>query len=215
MKYIVHYTSYNFNPQQLKEMKKIITSICLGMVAMGSAQVIIGGTSGTATNQTSVLLDFKPGENKGIILPYVRTMASTPTTSVEPGTILVDASTATSSAVKYYAPGNTLADANGWVDLSSGNKANLTSPTDYMAKQPTAAQVTEQTGARAIIGAETSTAKGGVLVLESTTKAMVLPQVASTDDVINPAPGMMVYVNGATNKRLAVFNGAKWTFWAP
>ena len=189
------------------------------MVAMGSAQVIISGTNGTATNTTSVLLDFKQ-ENKGIILPYVRTMSATPTASVEPGTILLDASTATTAAVKFYAPGNATADANGWVDLSSGNKGDLTTA---LGKQPTTAQVTELANARAIVGASTTTAKGGVLVLESDgtatgAKAMVLPQVAKTDDIINPAPGMMVYVNGVTptfNKRLAVFNGAKWTYWAP
>lgn len=180
-------------------------------MAMGSAQVIISGTTGTAANTTSVLLDFKSGENKGIILPYVRTMSATPATAVEPGTILVDASTGTAAAVKYYAPGTSQTNVNGWVDLSNGNRANLTSPTDYMAKQPS---TTELANARAIIGAASSTAKGGVLVLESTTKAMMLPQVAKTDDIINPAPGMMVYIT-TPNKRLAVFNGAKWTYWAP
>ena len=209
-------------------MKKIITSICLGIMVMGSSQVIIGGKAGTASDKTSVLLDFEYYEpsvanpsipsnipqNKGIVLPYVRTMSASPTTAVEPGTILVDASNASAAAVKYYAPGNSAA-VNGWVDLSSGNTANLTTT---LSKQPTTAQVTELANARAIIGATSSGAIGGVLVLESATKAMVLPQVAMTDDIINPAPGMMVYVNGVPpsfNKRLAVFNGSKWTYWAP
>ena len=150
-------------------------------------------------------MEFEAGLNKGIILPYVRTMQVA--TSLTPGTILVDASTATKAKVKYYAPGNSLADANNWVDLSSGNEADITAA---LANQP---NTTELASSKAIIGATTTPAKG-VLVLESTTKSMLLPQVASTDDVKDPAPGMMVYLNG-TNKRLAVFNGAKWTFWAP
>lgn len=192
-------------------MKTIITSICLGMTILGYSQVIIGGHTGTAPSnkKDAVLLEFEAGQNKGIILPYVRTIPTAVNTT--PGTMLLDASTATMTSVKYYAPGNAKADANGWIDLSNGNKANLITPTDYMIKQPSA--LIEDTTSKAIIGANTTSAKG-VLVLESTTKAMLLPQVLTTDDVKDPAPGMMVYVNG-TKKRLAVFNGAKWTFWAP
>lgn len=191
-------------------MKKLIIASLTLVSSIAFSQVIIGGTTGTApaAKKAAVLLEFEAGQNKGIILPYTRTLPSG--TGLEGGTILLDASDATKAKVKYYA------DANGWIDLSSGNEANLTAPTDYMAKQPLstgANAVVEDANAKAIIGASTTSAKG-VLVLESTTKAMVLPQVASTDDVKDPAPGMMVYLNG-TNKRLAVFNGAKWTYWAP
>ena len=44
---------------------------------------------------------------------------------------------------------------------------------------------------------------------------MVLPIVNSIDNIVNPSPGMMVYVNKAGAKRLAVFNGSKWSFWKP
>lgn len=176
-------------------MKKIFSIIAISVLGFSQAQVIIGDQTGTASNKTSVLLEFAAGQNKGIILPYVRTMPTTPTE----GTILVDSSNATNVAIRYY---------NGsWKDLSNGNKADISTALN---NQPT---VIEDTNSKAIIGASSSSANG-VLVLESTTKAMVLPQVASTDDIINPAPGMMVYING-TNKRLAVFNGSKWTFWAP
>jgi hypothetical protein len=187
------------------KMKKLIIASLTIVSTMAFSQVIISGKTGTATNKAAVLLEFEAGLNKGIILPYVRTMQVA--TSLTPGTILVDASTATKAKVKYYAPGNSLADANNWVDLSSGNEADITAA---LANQP---NTTELASSKAIIGATTTPAKG-VLVLESTTKSMLLPQVASTDDVKDPAPGMMVYLNG-TNKRLAVFNGAKWTFWAP
>jgi len=102
------------------------------------------------------------------------------------------------------------ADVTGWVDLSAGNEANISS---LMNIQPLSAAVTEDLASKAIIGANTSSANG-VLVLESTTKVMVLPQVANTNDIKDPAPGMMVYLNG-TNKRLAIYNGSKWTYWAP
>lgn len=196
-------------------MKKIITSISLGISFFGYSQIVIGGINGTApsNNKAAVLLEFEAGQNKGIILPSVRTMPSS--TDVTPGTILVDASVnnALQSKVKYYAPSNINADVSGWVDLSAGNEANISS---FMAIQPLstgANAVTEDAGAKTVIGANTSSADG-VLVLESTSKVMVLPQVASTNDIKDPAPGMMVYING-TNKRLAVYNGSKWTYWAP
>ena len=74
--------------------------------------------------------------------------------------------------------------------------------------------ITEDASARAIIGSNVSAADG-VLILESETKAMVLPMVESTDDVPDPAPGMLVYINKTGAKRLAVFNGAYWTYWKP
>lgn len=193
-------------------MKKIIISLLSGISFMGTAQIIIGGTNGTApsNNKAAVLIEFESGQNKGIILPYVRTMPSS--ADVTPGTILLDASinNATQSKVKYYAPSNVNADVSGWVDLSAGNEANISS---LMNIQPISGAVTEDLASKAIIGANTSSANG-VLVLESTTKVMVLPQVASTNDIKDPAPGMMVYLNG-TNKRLAIYNGSKWTYWAP
>ncbi len=193
-------------------MKKIIISLLSGISFMGSAQIIIGGTNGTApsNNKAAVLIEFESGQNKGIILPYVRTMPSS--ADVTPGTILLDASinNAAQSKVKYYAPSNVNADVSGWVDLSAGNEANISS---LMNIQPLSAAVTEDLASKAIIGANSSSANG-VLVLESTTKVMVLPQVASTNDIKDPAPGMMVYLNG-TNKRLAIYNGSKWTYWAP
>ena len=55
----------------------------------------------------------------------------------------------------------------------------------------------------------------GVLVLESATQAMLLPIVSDVNNIPNPSPGMMVFVNKAGAKRLAVYNGAKWSFWKP
>ena len=186
-------------------MKKIIATIFLGSMAFANAQVIIGDAVGTAAVKTSVLLEFAANQNKGIIVPYVRTMPTTPTE----GTILLDASTPTTSRMKYYA-----GTVKGWVDLS-GQDANLNSTTvlaNFATEQPSS--ITETATSKAIIGAQT-TAADGVLVLESTTKAMVLPIVADVQNIPSPSPGMMVYVNKLGSKRFAVFNGSRWSFWKP
>ena len=181
-------------------MKKLFTAILLGFISIANAQVIIGDATGTAAVKTSVLLEFAANQNKGIIVPYV-----TPSLPASPseGTILVDATTPTNSRVKYYA-----GTVKGWVDLS-GQPADLTST---LTTQPTG--ITEATTSKAIIGAATSAADG-VLVLESTTKAMVLPIVEDVQNIPNPAPGMIVDVKKAGAKRLAVYNGSKWSFWMP
>lgn len=185
---------------------KIISIITffLGCSSLAFSQVIIGDAVGTATNKTSVLVEFSK-ENKGLVLPYVRTLP-TPAKGLVEGTILLDASSTGASRIKVY-DGNTTAGTQGWTDLS-GRDGNTTS---QLANQPTLA---EDTNSKAIIGANSSSA-AGVLVLESTTKAMVLPQVADVNDIPKPAPGMMVYVNKAGAKRLAVYNGTVWTFWKP
>ena len=189
-------------------MKRIFTPLLLALVGAANAQVILGDAVGTATDKTSVLLEFAKNQNKGIIVPYVRTLPTG--TAKVPGTIILDATTTnpgdpvTTARMKFYK-----ASTNTWVDLS-GQDANLSSPEDYMAVQPSNLP---ETG-KAIIGDPASTAEG-VLVLESTTKAMVLPQVEKVGDIVNPSPGMMVYVTGTTptSKRFAVYNGAKWSFW--
>lgn len=181
-------------------MKNIYAAALITVVSLMNAQVIIGDQVGTApaTQKASVLLEFAAGQNKGIILPYLRTL---PTTPAE-GTIALDATVATAARVKMY---------NGaWVDLS-GQDGNITT---VMASQPTAVQSPEAATAKSIIGARQSDADG-VLVLESTTKAMVLPTVADVQNIPNPSPGMMVYVNKAGAKRLAVFNGTRWSYWKP
>ena len=164
---------------------------------MSNAQIIIGDDVGSATVKTSVLLEFPANQNKGIILPYVRTL---PTTPVE-GTLLLDATDPTKASVKYYGA---------WVDLS-GQNSNVT---NALAIQPTASQVSELPAAKVIIGAQSSSANG-VLVLESTTKSMVLPIVSDVQNIPSPSPGMIVYINKEGAKRLAIFNGSKWSYWKP
>lgn len=171
----------------------------LGSLSVLNAQVIIGDAVGTAATKTSVLLEFANTNNKGIIVPYVRTLPAA--AAANEGTILLDASTATTARMRY-------SNGTSWVDLS-GQDANITTE---LSGQPSTSVV--ETGAKSIIGA-TSSAADGVLVLESTTKAMVLPIVTDVNNIPSPSPGMMVYVNKASAKRLAVYNGSKWSFWKP
>ncbi|KQT17135.1 hypothetical protein ASG31_10310 [Chryseobacterium sp. Leaf404] len=181
-------------------MKKVIISTLILFSAQAFSQVIIGDALGTVANKTSVLLEFANTNDKGIVLPYVRTLSP-----VE-GSIVLDATDAAKARVKYY-NGNTNPGTNGWVDLS-GQDANITT---QLSVQPI---ITEDVVAKAIIGATTSPVDG-VLVLESNTKAMVLPTVSDVQNIPSPSPGMMVYINKTGAKRLAVYNGSKWSFWKP
>lgn len=169
-------------------------------MSLANAQVIIGDQIGTApaNQKTSVLLEFAADQNKGLILPYLRTLPASPAE----GTIALDATSGTAARVKYY---------NGaWIDLS-GQNGTITTILD---SQPTILQTPEVSGAKSIIGSNTSAADG-VLVLESTTKAMLLPTVTDVQNIPSPSPGMMVYINKAGAKRLAVFNGTRWSYWKP
>ena len=201
-------------------MKNIFTIILLAGITSINAQVIIGDAVGTvpAANKSSVLLEFAAGQNKGIIVPYVRVLPTTAPARTE-GTILLDASDPTKARMKFY-NGNTLPLTNGWVDLS-GQDGNLTGVglADILAYQPTVADAPETNVSRAIIGVVPNPLPAGfpegVLVLNSTTKTMVLPQVEDVQLIPSPSPGMMVYINKAGAKRLAVYNGTKWSYWKP
>lgn len=177
-------------------MKKLLIILSILISKLSFSQVIVGNVTGSAADKTSVLLEFAEGENKGIILPYTRNLPTSPTE----GTLVLDASNNTAARIKYY---------NGtWVDLS-GQNADITSA---LSNQPTDAQVSEESNAKVIIGSNNSSANG-VLVLESQTKALLLPSAASTDEIPNPSPGMMIFINKNGVKRLAFFNGNKWSYW--
>ena len=190
--------------------KKILTTIMLAVITGTNAQVIIGGVNGTAANKTSVLLEFEAGQNKGIIVPYVRTLPTGG--ALVGGTIILDATTPAAARMKYY---NAVTSA--WVDLSGSGANSLSGDltgANLLPKQPTEAQAPESATSKAIIGASSSTADG-VLVLESDTKAMVLPTVSDVQNIPSPSPGMMVYVNKPGAKRFAVYNGSIWSYWKP
>lgn len=144
-----------------------------------------------AMGKTSVdgdaILDF-PLANTGIILPMVETL---PTGSAASnGTFLLDK---TDNTVK-------MRENNLWISLSdTGNLAG------------TMPNVSAEQGEGVIIGNSTSSVQG-VLILESTNKALVLPKV--NDPVTNmksPIAGTICY--DTLSKTMAVFDGIKWSFW--
>lgn len=142
----------------------------------------------TVTN-TSTLLDFASGTTKGLILPAVQTLPVSPAN----GTFLFD-TRAAHKKIKMYENG-------GWVDLSAAGSTTALVP--YSG--------TVDNGKKTIIGAHT-TAADGVLVLESTNKALVLPKISNPHlTVKNPYPGMMCY--DTNRKALAVFDGTVWNYW--
>ena len=176
-------------------MKKIF-SILIVLIFKSTllAQIIFGDVVGTAMDKTSVLMEFANSGNKGLILPYITDKSAI----TVPGSIILDASAPTAAKVKYYT--GTI-----WVDLSV--QPSNVSP--YLGVQPVSK---ENTNAKVVIGSNTSTADG-ILVLESSTKAMVLPIVSSYQNIINPAPGTMALINNGGIKTLAVYNGEQWSFW--
>lgn len=192
-------------------MKKILSIGLLVITFLINAQVIIGDGTGTAPadKKTSVLMEFAAGQNKGIIVPYVRTTLPTASASNR-GTILLDSNDPTNARMKY-------SNGTSWVDLS-GQPGNVASA---LTSQPTTTSAPETDAKKTVItdldltDTQTSALPEGVLVLESYTKAMLLPTVDDVQSILSPSPGMMVYVKKVGFKRLAVFNGTIWSFWKP
>lgn len=149
---------------------------------ISQGQVAIGKE--TVTN-SSVLLEFGD-EAKGIILPAVDSALG----AVD-GTFILDN---TSQSVRVMEAGN-------WIDLTTSGEATanpfINSGSDV--------------GEGVVIGAESSS-KPGVLVLESTTMALVLPKVAEPHlNILSPVAGTIVY--DTESSMLAVYDGTNWSFW--
>lgn len=160
------------------------------------AQVAIGKT---AVSSPSVSLEFGTA-NRGIILPWVTSAASV--TGAVNGTMIYDL-TDKKVKIRY---------ASAWKDLSVNTTGTTVDPLTGVNGELIETTAIENTNAKMAVGTLTSTP--GILVLEDSNKAMVLPKVASPHlNIINPAPGMMVY--DTANKQLAVFNGRVWSFWRP
>ena len=177
-------------------MKNIIISMFTLFTTCAFAQVAIGKAS---VSSPSVSLEFGTG-NKGILLPWV-TGVSTVTGAVN-GTLVYN-TTDKKVYVKY---------ASGWKDLSVDATGTTVDPITSVDGLTLQNSLNDLNTAKVSIGTPTSTP--GILVLEDTNKAMVLPKVASPHlKIVNPSPGMIVY--DTTKKQLAVFNGTVWSFWKP
>ncbi len=167
-------------------MKKLISVAAIFIVLCINAQVAIEKSSVEGDG----ILDFPSNTKKGIILPSVTSIM----TGVSEGTLLFDE---IDNKVKYY-------NGTSWQNLT--DDVGKARQRDNVV---TEALTTLQTGV--IIGAETSTAPG-VLILESTSKALILPKVSEPHlNVVNPEAGMICY--DVTHHKLSVFNGNTWEFW--
>jgi len=156
----------------------------LGQTAIGKKNV----------ESQSAILDFVADDNRGIILPWV--LEESQVVSPVGGTLIFDSK---DKKVKYYKEGTDP----GWVDLSS-----KVGEVDLSTQQ---AYAEDTTIPPTIIGSHTTTAKG-VLVLETTTKAMILPKMESPHlNIQSPQPGTMAF--DTKSKMLCIFNGKEWSFW--
>ena len=166
-------------------MKKIfITTLLFLYSLLIYSQVGIG----TTTVHPEVILDFPVGQNKGIVLPMVETLPTG--IAATNGTFLIDK---TDGRVKVRQNGV-------WLNLTG------TSSLSSYSVNPSA-----DTFDGVIIGA-TSSSASGVLVLESTSKALMLPKVESPHlNIKSPYPGLICY--DTFKNAIAVFNGENWYYW--
>ncbi|AZA80129.1 hypothetical protein EG347_02335 [Chryseobacterium sp. G0186] len=165
-------------------MKKVFTIIMMLHAIVISAQIAIEKSQVDGDG----LLDFPDNTTKGILLPIVETLPS----DASPGTILMDKN---DKIVKMNVE-------SAWVPLSDAGSITE-------AVFNTNAEIPGQN--RVVMGAATTNAPG-VLVLESSDKALVLPKIAAPHlNVKNPYPGMICY--DTVSKTMAVFDGLKWNYW--
>ncbi len=150
-----------------------------------NAQVAIEKTS---VNGNSTILDFPTSPSKGIILPIVETLPSG--TSLKGGTFVMDKN---DKKIKFF-------DGANWIDFSdTGSISSVIFNTSA------------EVGNGAIIGANSSDASG-VLVLEATDKAVILPHVSQPEiNIKSPYPGTMCY--DTSTDSVAIFDGLKWNYW--
>lgn len=170
----------------MKNIRNIIIVAALVIFNFSIAQVAIGKQ---VVDGSSTVLDFNnvAGNTKGLILPAT---SGLPTGTLVNGTFIFDV---TDNKVKVY-------ENDTWKFLSdAGNSSAIV------------ANTSAELGKGVIMGAATSTADG-VLILESSDKAMILPQIATPHlNVKNPYPGMMCY--DTSSKTLAIFDGSVWNYW--
>jgi hypothetical protein len=171
-------------------MKNLKFIVCLIFTITLHVSVFAQIAIGKSTVDGAGILDFDAG--KGIILPWVETAGA----ADADGTLVFDT---TDNKVKVKQNGV-------WVDLSNtgtldANRINAVAT--HLSKN--------ENGTQFVLGSTSPTASG-VLVLESTDKALILSKMASPHlNMVDPEPGTIVY--DTDSKLLCVFNGSVWTFW--
>ncbi len=175
-------------------MKKILYATQLILITLAShsmnGQIAIGKT--TLTN-SSILLEFG-SEPKGIILPQV----NAPTLAAG-GTFIFDAA---DKSVKVKEEKNNTFE----------NWTNLTQNSVQGKLHSFSNAGVDFSGNNGVIIGKDSSLKPGVLVLESTTKALVLPKVSNPQTSMKGSiAGTIVY--DTDSGMLAVYDGSTWSYW--
>ena len=180
-----------FNPKmcrliKIKKMKNIVLYIAFFCVCnLSQAQTAIDKNSA----EGSGLLDFKANTTRAIILPQLLNT----TNVVTPGTLFYD----TNTRKVMYRDNTAIKD----LSTNAGTYTPIPNYSNLITKPNTIS----------IMGNKTSAATG-VLILESNTKALILPKVASPHlNIINPEPGTICY--DTVKNLLCVYNGKEWAFW--
>lgn len=168
----------------------ILFSVVNAQIAIGKNDLSGNGSllefvGNTLTND---LLDNNTNNTKGIILPSVNSIPS-PANS-QNGTFIFDKQTRKN---KFYENGN-------WIDMSDEGNSSEIVPFSG-----------SEVGNGVIMGSMSSSAKG-VLVLESSNKALILPHIKNPhQSVVSPYPGMLCY--DTESNSIAVYDGTNWNFW--
>lgn len=154
------------------------------------------GVGTTALSNSSVLLEFG-SEPKGIILPQLSLVN---VTGAAGGTFIFDSS---DRSVKVKEEKNNNTNQN-WTNLTlnsiQGKLHGFSNSGEDVAGS-----------ASVIIGSDISS-KSGIMVLESTTKALVLPKVSNPQNLLKGSvAGTMVY--DTESGMLAIFDGSTWSYW--
>lgn len=175
-------------------------------VAIGKASVsVVPSTTNINPSISLEFGDYVANEGKGIILPWVTSAAAT--TGSVTGTIIYDVG---DKIVKYRNSPTT------WFNLSKNETTVVDGTTNFDTTGAVNTSLqnsqTESEGAKVSIGTVTSVP--GILVLEDTNKAMILPKVPNPHlNIVNPEAGTMAY--DTVTRQLAVYNGKVWSFWKP
>ena len=204
-------------------MRNFLKLALLCSFSLINAQISIGKTN--TSPHISLEFDDQPNNSKGLILPWVSTVANSPKLynantgtgyqglqgNVVEGTLIFDLS---DNKIKYKNGTNSWFDLTGELPIVTDNTSNTITafnPVDSSIQD----DHKEEDNAKTIVGTNPNTEiANGILILSDKDKAMVLPKVSSPHNtIINPAAGMIVY--DTTAKQLAVFNGTIWSFWKP
>lgn len=144
------------------------------------------------TPNVNSVLDVSKGID-GMVLPWVTILPNSP----KLGTIIFDATTASTPNFKYYNGSWNLLSGNGSLDLSVQNSLKTIST-----------GIAIQAGSNS----ENMTIPKGALDLQSNNKALVLPIVTNpATSIINPTPGMIVF--DTNDKMVKMFTGQVWEYY--